>query len=122
MDYKIFSRKLILSVLLCVLATVFIKIGRIADYQWQFVITTIAVTYIGSKMVDKIKNVTAGTPISFIDRVVSLFSREFILALVIIIVSSLFLYWKNISGNVWFEIVSAIGSAYNIFNVFSKKQ
>jgi len=119
-DYKFLSRKFILSVLLFVVATWFLSIDILAGFQWQIVLMATALTYLGGKSLEKAKANNVDPVVSFWDRIVSLFSREFLISLGIFILATILAYTHKISGDIWFQIVTVIGSTYNVFNSMSK--
>lgn len=117
-DIKLLSRKLILSVLLFVLATLFLAKSLVTVEVWKYITMAIVASYIAGKALDK--SVAASFGGSLRSRLIALFSREFIFALVAILSSSAFLWYGKITCDVWFEISVAIGVAYNILNPIAK--
>lgn len=118
MDIKFLSRKFILSVLLAVMATAFLVKGLIDQNSWSIIIMATVVSYTVSKTIDK-KYGLINHP-SIWGRIVSMFSREFIVSVLAIVGSGLLCWHGFIAGNIWFQIAIAVGSAYNIFNSIEK--
>ena len=118
MDIKFLSRKFILSVLLAVMATAFLMKGLIDQNSWSIIIMATVVSYTVSKAIDK-KYGLINHPTIW-SRIVSMFSREFIVSIVAVIGSGLLCWYGFIAGNIWFQIAIAVGSAYNIFNSIEK--
>lgn len=124
-DYKILSRKLLLTVALPILATVLIMLKMpngspvILDYQWQAVITATIISYIVGANVQN-KRVEVVYIKSLKERLRDLFKWDFILAVITIAATTLLLLKGRVSNNVWFAIVSPIAAAYNVMNPISK--
>ena len=122
MDIKYLSRKFLLSALLAIIATVFIMLGVIEAYQWQWVIMATAVSYVAANAISK-KTETEYSKefkVKIKDRLASLFSREFIVCVGTVLVSSLLLHYNRIDSTVWFTVCSALAVAYNIGNSIGK--
>lgn len=120
MDIKFLSRKFILSAILTIMSTIFLLHGLISDTNWHVIISATVISYIISKTIDK--KTTKNNNITIIDRIKSLFSREFMLSLIVIIGSGILCWYKMINGNIWYQIVVSIGGVYNIFNSISKNR
>lgn len=121
-DYKFLSRKFLLSVLLFVVATYFLKVDIINQFEWQIILMATAMTYIGGRSLVK-ASVQYPAKTGFWDRLSGIFSREFLVTIGVFLLTSILAYIKKIDGSVWFQISTVIGSAYNVFNsiVESKK-
>ena len=120
MDIKYLSRKFVLSMILGIIATIFIVTGRITESQFGIVIMATVISYIVSKTIDKKFSDAKTTYTKIIDRIESLFSREFIVSLVTVIGISYLCYAKYIGSDLWMQVVFAVGSVYNIFNSVEK--
>jgi len=118
MDIKFLSRKFILSVLLAVMATAFLMKGMIDQNSWSIIIMATVVSYTVAKTIDK-KHGLINHPTIW-SRIVSMFSREFIVSILAVVGSGLLCWYGFITGNIWFQIAIAVGSAYNIFNSIEK--
>ena len=121
-DIKFLSRKFILSVALAIIATVFIFLGIILPHQWQWVMMSTVVSYVAANAISK-QTETAYKDIfnvSWKDRLKALVSREFIVCMVAIILTSILLYIGRIGAEVWFTICSSLAVAYNIGNSVGK--
>jgi hypothetical protein len=118
MDFKLLSRKFILSMILAVISTLLLLSNTISSSNWGFVMTATVISYVVSRTVDK-KYGKISFP-SFIDRLKAIMSREFIISLLSIIGTSLLCHSGYIDSEVWFKIVLSIGASYNIFNSVEK--
>lgn len=114
-DYKFLSRKFVLSVLLFIVATYFLKVNIINQFQWQIVLMATAMTYIGGRSFVKAKIISEKS-VLFFDRIKGIFSREFLVALGVFVLVTFFAITKKVNGDVWFQVSTVIGSAYNVFN------
>lgn len=117
-DVKFLSRKLIISILMLVLATLFLAKGSIDQFTWKYIVMAIVGTYVVGKTIEK--NIQEKMTGSWHQRILLLFSREFVISIVAIAASSVFLYYGKISGSSWFEICLLVSGAYNIMNPISK--
>lgn len=117
-DVKFLSRKLIISILMLVLATLFLAKGSIDQLTWKYIVMAIVGTYVVGKTIEK--NIQEKMTGSWHQRILLLFSREFVISIVVIAASSVFLYYGKISGSSWFEICLLVSGAYNIMNPISK--
>jgi hypothetical protein len=127
-NFKILSRKLILTIGLAVLASLLIFVksnvtGKpfILDYQWQAVIMATVITYIVGCNIQN-NNMPSSVDIkTFWERIKDLFRWDFVLAVLTIIFTTFLLVRGHVENTVWFSIISAIGGAYNIMNPIGKK-
>ena len=119
MDIKVLSRKFMLSITLAILSTWLLVGGKINSSDWGFVVMATVVSYIVSKTLDKKFSGNFKFPV-LMDRIKSMFSREFIVSMLSVIGTSWLCHSGYIDSGVWFKIVIAIGSAYNIFNSVEK--
>jgi hypothetical protein len=106
--------------ILGIIATIFIIGGRITESQFGIVIMATVISYIVSKTIDKKFSESKTTYAKIIDRIESLFSREFIMSLIAVIAISYLCYAKYIGSDLWMQVVFAVGSVYNIFNSVEK--
>ena len=118
MDIKFLSRKFILSILLAIMAIIFLIKGLIDQNSWSIIMMATVVSYTVSKTIDK-KYGLINYPTIW-SRIVSMFSREFIVSILAIVGSGFLCWYGFIAGNIWFQIALAVGSAYNIFNSIEK--
>lgn len=119
-DFKLLSRKLVLSVLLIVIATLFIIKARITDQQYGIVIMATVVTYIISKAMDGRVELRRDYKPTLLDRLRALLTREFIISVLTVLGMSYLLYQRHISSQLWMQVVFAIGGVYNISNSLEK--
>lgn len=122
MDIKFLSRKFLLSIALALLATAFITMDIITAMQWQWVIMATAVSYVASNaIIKKTESAYADfADINWKDRIKGLFSREFLVCVVTVLVTSMLLIAQRIDSNVWFTVCSGLAVAYNIGNAVGK--
>ena len=106
--------------ILGIIATIFIVTGRITESQFGIVIMATVISYVVSKTIDKKFGESKTTYTKIIDRIESLFSREFIMSLIAVFAMSYLCYAKYIGSDLWMQVVFAIGSVYNIFNSVEK--
>jgi fucose permease len=119
-DIKYLSRKFILSMLLGLLSTILLVKGSINDGQFGIVIMATVVCYIVGRTVDKKYGDGKITYPEIKDRLISLFSREFVISIIAVIGVSYLCFIKIINNDLWFQIVTVIGGTYNIFNALEK--
>lgn len=119
-DIKYLSRKFALSMLLGLLATILLVNGSIGDSQFGIVIMATVVSYIVSRTVDKKYGDGKITYPEIKDRLISLFSREFVISIIAVIGVSYLCFVKIINSDLWLQIVTVIGGTYNIFNSLEK--
>lgn len=120
MDIKYLSRKFVLSMLLGLLSTILLVNGSINDGQFGIVIMATVVCYIVGRTVDKKYGDGKITYPEIKDRLISLFSREFVISIIAVIGVSYLCFAKMINNDLWFQIVTVIGGTYNIFNALEK--
>lgn len=120
MDIKYLSRKFVLSMLLGLLSTILLIKGSINDGQFGIVIMATVVCYIVGRTVDKKYGDGKITYPEIKDRLISLFSREFVISIIAVIGVSYLCFAKIINNDLWFQIVTVIGGTYNIFNALEK--
>lgn len=120
MDIKYLSRKFVLSMLLGLLATILLVKGSINDSQFGIVIMATVVCYIVGRTVDKKYGDGKITYPVIKDRLISLFSREFVISIIAVVGVSYLCFTKMINNDLWFQIVTVIGGTYNIFNPLEK--
>lgn len=134
MDIKYLSRKFVLSGLLAIIATLLVWWKLIEPEQWQWVIMATVISYIGGRTIEK-ATLSSATgrkewggkngekkmlAVVLWDRLKSLFSREFVLTLVTLLVTSALLYRGCITSGVWFLLASTLAGFYNILTAVSK--
>ena len=119
-DIKYLSRKFVLSMLLGLLSTILLVKGSINDSQFGIVIMATVVCYIVGRTVDKKYGDGKITYPEIKDRLISLFSREFVISIISVIGVSYLCFAKMINNDLWFQIVTVIGGTYNIFNALEK--
>lgn len=119
-DIKYLSRKFVLSMLLGLLSTILLVKGSINDSQFGIVIMATVVCYIVGRTVDKKYGDGKITYPEIKDRLISLFSREFVISIIAVIGVSYLCFAKMINNDLWFQIVTVIGGTYNIFNALEK--
>lgn len=120
MDIKYLSRKFIISMLLGVISIVMLMNGSINESDFGIVIMATVISYIVGRTFDKKFSTGKFTYPIFKDRVISLFSREFVISLLAVIIMSYLCYIGKIGSGLWFQVVSSVGGIYNIFNVVEK--
>lgn len=120
MDIKFLSRKFLLTTLLTVLSTWLLVTGNIGENQFGIVILAAIGSYIVGRTIDKKYSEGKSTFPDIRDRIVSLFSREFVIALVAVIGVSYLKLKGFVGSDLWFQVISAIGGAYNVFNPLEK--
>lgn len=124
MDIKYLSRKFVLSGLLAIIATLLVWWKLIEPEQWQWVIMATVISYIGGRTIEKatLSSATGRKVLAVVlwDRLKSLFSREFVLTLVTLLVTSALLYRGCITSGVWFLLASTLAGFYNILTAVSK--
>ena len=120
MDIKMLSRKFILSVSMMVLSTMLLLNGNVSENYFGIVLMATVVSYIVGKTTEKKFGNVKTNSVKLWDRLKSLFSREFALSMITVFGLS-WLTWNGIvSQDLWFQVVTAIGGAYNIFNSIEK--
>jgi fucose permease len=110
----------VLSMLLGLLSTILLIKGSINDGQFGIVIMATVVCYIVGRTVDKKYGDGKITYPEIKDRLISLFSREFVISIIAVIGVSYLCFAKMINNDLWFQIVTVIGGTYNIFNALEK--
>lgn len=120
MDIKFLSRKFALSMILGIISVILLMKGNINESQFGIVIMATVVSYIISKTIDKKYGDSKITYPVILDRLTSLFSREFLIAIFGVLGISYLSFIGKISGDLWFQVVTMIGGTYNIFNSVEK--
>ena len=93
----------------------------IQPHEWMWVMMATVVSYVTANAVQKAKRGDKYEPAVIIwDRIKSLFDRVFLLAVIAVAVTTLFLFKGIIPSSVWFTICSTLAAAYNIGNALSK--
>jgi fucose permease len=78
------------------------------------------VCYIVGRTVDKKYGDGKITYPEIKDRLISLFSREFVISIISVIGVSYLCFVGMINNDLWFQVVTVIGGTYNIFNALEK--
>lgn len=123
MNLNYLSRKLILSAMLVFIATLFMWRQVIEPQQWLWAMLAVVIPYIAAHAIQAYKGggyAKCVDVIGFWNRIKALFDTPFLMALMTLLVSSLFLYAGKIPADIWFVLTSAIAGAYNIGNVLTK--
>lgn len=123
MSINYLSRKLILSVALVFIATLFMWRQVIEPQQWLWAMLAVVIPYIAAHAIQAAKGGGYSKRvdvIGFWKRIKALFDTPFLMALLTLLVSSLFLYAGKIPADIWFILTSAIAGAYNIGNAIAK--
>ena len=127
-DIPYLSRKFVLSAALAALATALMWFKMILPNEWMWVMMATVVSYVtanaiqdkmmtGNSVIFKGKKTSLST---IWDRLKALFDRVFILAVIAIIIATVFLVRGIIPSGVWFTICSTLATAYNIGNTVAK--
>ena len=117
------SRKLILSVFLFFAATMAMARGMITETQWQWVVMATAVSYVAGATLQANRDMSSVKSIRLWgERLKALFSREYLVAMGTVVVTTALLFQRHISGDVWFAVSTAIAGSYNIVNALSKSE
>ena len=127
-DIPYLSRKFVLSAALAALATALMWFKMILPNEWMWVMMATVVSYVtanaiqdkmmtGNSVIFKGKKTSLST---IWDRLKALFDRVFILAVIAIIITTVFLVRGVIPSGVWFTICSTLATAYNIGNAVAK--
>lgn len=120
MDIKMLSRKFILSASMMVLSTMLLLNSKVSENYFGIVLMATVVSYIVGKTTEKKFGDVKTHKVKLWDRLKSLFSREFALSMITVFGLS-WLTWNGmVSQDLWFQVVTAIGGAYNIFNSIEK--
>jgi hypothetical protein len=122
METKILSRKLILSAILAIVATIFMGMKLIAPVQWQWVVMATVVSYVAGVTIQRgaASEASARLKVPWKMRLKALFSDEFAITLATVLVTSAFLFYGVIPKDIWFTIITALGACYNILNPIAK--
>lgn len=120
MDIKMLSRKFILSASMMVLSTMLLLNSKVSENYFGIVLMATVISYIVGKTTEKKFGDVKTHKVKLWDRLKSLFSREFALSMITVFGLS-WLTWNGMVGqDLWFQVVTAIGGAYNIFNSIEK--
>jgi len=121
MDIPYLSRKFVLSAALAAVGTILMGLRLIQPHEWMWVMMATVVSYVTANAVQKAKRGDKYEPAVIIwDRIKSLFDRVFLLAVIAVTVTTVFLWKGIIPSSVWFTICSTLAAAYNIGNALSK--
>ena len=121
MDIPYLSRKFVLSAALAAVGTILMGLRLIQPHEWMWVMMATVVSYVTANAVQKAKRGDKYEPAVIIwDRIKSLFDRVFLLAVIAVAVTTVFLWKGIVPSSVWFTICSSIAAAYNIGNALSK--
>jgi len=121
MDIPYLSRKFVLSAALAAVGTILMGLRLIQPHEWMWVMMATVVSYVTANAVQKAKRGDKYEPAVIIwDRIKSLFDRVFLLAIIAVTVTTVFLWKGIVPSSVWFTICSTLAAAYNIGNALSK--
>lgn len=121
MDIPYLSRKFVLSAALAAVGTILMGLKLIQPHEWMWVMMATVVSYVTANAVQKAKRGDKYEPAVIIwDRIKSLFDRVFLLAVIAVAVTTVFLWKGIVPSSVWFTICSTLAAAYNISNALSK--
>ena len=121
MDIPYLSRKFVLSAALAAVGTILMSLKLIQPHEWMWVMMATVVSYVTANAVQKAKRGDKYEPAVIIwDRIKSLFDRVFLLAVIAVTVTTVFLWKGIVPSSVWFTICSTLAAAYNISNALSK--
>jgi len=121
MDIPYLSRKFVLSAALAAVGTILMGLRLIQPHEWMWVMMATVVSYVTANAVQKAKRGDKYEPAVIIwDRIKSLFDRVFLLAVIAVTVTTVFLWKGIVPSSVWFTICSTLAAAYNISNALSK--
>lgn len=121
MDIPYLSRKFVLSAALAAVGTILMGLKLIQPHEWMWVMMATVVSYVTANAIqDKLKNGRKTSLATIWERIKSLFDRVFLLAVIAVTVTTLFLFKGIIPSSVWFTICSTLAAAYNIGNALSK--
>jgi len=121
MDIPYLSRKFVLSAALAAVGTILMGLKLIQPHEWMWVMMATVVSYVTANAVQKAKRGDKYEPAVIIwDRIKSLFDRVFLLAVIAVTVTTVFLWKGIVPSSVWFTICSTLAAAYNIGNALSK--
>ena len=123
-SFVLLSRKIIISVEIVSIAIVFLFMTKIYPSEWGIIFSGIFLSYLGGRTIDKSKN--NDKPVGLKERKEALFTREFVLSIIAILMTSSFIFMRNsegqplIDGTTWVQVNTAIGGFYNVFNPLQK--
>jgi hypothetical protein len=121
MDIPYLSRKFVLSAALAAVGTILMGLKLIQPHEWMWVMMATVVSYVTANAIqDKLMNGRKTSLATIWERIKSLFDRVFLLAVIAVTVTTLFLFKGIIPSSVWFTICSTLAAAYNIGNALSK--
>lgn len=124
-NFAFMSRKIIVSVEIIAIATVFLFFARIFPSEWGILFSGILLSYLSGRTIDS--NKTGKVKIGLKQRKEALFTREFVISLTAIAMTSGFVFMRNsegyplIDGTTWVQVNTTIGGFYNIFNPLQKQ-
>lgn len=117
MDIPYLSRKFVLSAALAAVGTILMGLKLIQPHEWMWVMMATVVSYVTANAIQDKRKTSLAT---IWERIKSLFDRVFLLAVIAVTVTTLFLFKGIIPSSVWFTICSTLAAAYNIGNAISK--
>ncbi len=128
MDIPYLSRKFVLSAALAAVGTILMGLKLIQPHEWMWVMMATVVSYVTANAIqDKlmtgnvaIMNGRKTSLATIWERIKSLFDRVFLLAVIAVAVTTVFLWKGIVPSSVWFTICSTLAAAYNIGNALSK--
>lgn len=128
MDIPYLSRKFVLSAALAAVGTILMALRLIQPHEWMWVMMATVVSYVTANAIqDKlmtgnvaIMNGRKTSLATIWERIKSLFDRVFLLAVIAVAVTTVFLWKGIVPSSVWFTICSSIAAAFNIGNAVGK--
>lgn len=120
---KFLSRKVILSWLIMIIATLFLIQNKLGESEFGMILGSIVAIYTIGRTIDKKYAFQIDRNNTWIDvwhRIKSMFSREFVFTVLSVIGLTYLTEYDYISGDLWFKTVIVIGNSYNIFNSLEK--
>ena len=128
MDIPYLSRKFVLSAALAAVGTILMGLKLIQPHEWMWVMMATVVSYVTANAIqDKlmtgnvaIMNGRKTSLATIWERIKSLFDRVFLLAVIAVTVTTVFLWIGIVPSSVCFTICSTLAAAYNIGNALSK--
>lgn len=133
---RIIGRKVVLSLDIAIIATLLMLAKRIDDSHWLWAMTVTVISYIAAETIQKIKYSKAPLSFeakerykdglipylkSFWERIVALFSLDFLAAFLLINIAHYFVYRGIIQPSIWFALVPLVASFYNVGNSLTKQ-
>lgn len=132
---RILSRKVILSLDIGIISTLLMLKSKIESTHWLWAMTVTVISFIAAETIQKRKFWQA--PLSFEakerckagfvpyvktfwGRIKALFSLDFVAAMALVNIAHLFVYKGIIEPSIWFALMPAVASCYNIGNSLQK--